>query len=45
MSRFHTIRKLAIRFGPVLAIGLALITFYALGLNTTISTQGFAAHY
>ncbi|MDQ7019972.1 MAG: VTT domain-containing protein [Robiginitomaculum sp.] len=45
MSRFQTTRKLAIRFGPVLAILLALIAFYALGLNTTVSTQGFAAHY
>ena len=45
MSRFQTTRKLAIRFGPVLVIVLALIAFYALGLNTTISTKGFAAHY
>ncbi len=45
MSRFQSTRKLVIRFGPVLVILLALIAFYALGLNTTISTQGFAAHY
>jgi len=45
MPKTPITQKTLRRFGPVLAIALALVAFYALGLNETISSQGFARHY